>query len=318
MIAKRFALAIIVLWFLSLQNASAQVDESPNPAAEPPNMLVLVHQEYRFDKQAERQKLEVAISRACEHLDLPNDWIDLESISGPTEALFFDPFDSFEQMDAAVADWPRIYAAHPELGRAQEELRSLVASERTIVAVRREDLGYRPQSIDFSKARFLRVLEVRLNPGHENDFVEAFRILGAAYEKIKTNTPWVVYQVNVGMPSPAFLVFMPLRELKQNDDLLNWRKSLGKPKGKTRSTSWNKSPAKPTPAPKATSTSSVQICLTSPKISPMAIPISGHPIGKQPPSHQAARAPTRSPSHKIPFYFWEKFTIPFACDYGIL
>jgi hypothetical protein len=231
MIAKRFALAIIVLWFLSLQNASAQVDESPNPAAEPPNMLVLVHQEYRFDKQAERQKLEVAISRACEHLDLPNDWIDLESISGPTEALFFDPFDSFEQMDAAVADWPRIYAAHPELGRAQEELRSLVASERTIVAVRRDDLGYRPQSIDFSKARFLRVLEVRLNPGHENDFVEAFRILGAAYEKIKTNTPWVVYQVNVGMPSPAFLVFMPLRELKQNDDLLNWRKSLREAEG---------------------------------------------------------------------------------------
>jgi hypothetical protein len=77
----------------------------------------------------------------------------------------------------------------------------------------------------------LRVLEVRLNPGHESDFVEAFRILGAAYEKIKANTPWVVYQVNVGMPSPAFFVFMPLRELKQNDDLLNWRKDLREAEG---------------------------------------------------------------------------------------
>jgi hypothetical protein len=144
---------------------------------------------------------------------------------------YFDPFDSFEQMDTAVADWPRMYAAHPELGRAQEELRSLVASERTIVAVRRDDLGYRPPSIDFSKARYLRVLEVRLNPGHENDFVEAFRILGTAYEKIKANTPWVVYQVNVGLPSPAFLVFMPLRELKQNDDLLNWRRNLREAEG---------------------------------------------------------------------------------------
>jgi hypothetical protein len=229
--ATRLSLAMIVLWLICASSPSAQVDESPNPAAEPPNMLVLVHQEYRLDKQGERQKLEVAISRACEHLDVPNDWIDLESISGPTEALFFDPFDSFEQMDTAVADWPRIYAAHPELGRAQEELRSLVASERTIIAVRRDGLGYRPQSIDFSKARFLRVLEVRLNPGHESDFVEAFRILSAAYEKIKADTPWVVYQVNVGMPSPAFLVFMPLRALKQNDDLLNWRKSLREAEG---------------------------------------------------------------------------------------
>jgi hypothetical protein len=228
---KPVFVAILFFSMLCVSNVSAQVDESPNPAAEPPNMLVLVHQEYRFDKLGERQKLEVAIARACERLDVPNDWIDLESISGPTEALFLDPFDSFEQMDTAVADWPRIYAAHTELGRAQEELRSLVASERTIVAVRRDDLGYRPQSIDFSKARYLRVLEVRLNPGHESDFVETFRILGAAYEKIKANTPWVVYQVNVGMPSPAFLVFMPLRELKQNDDLLNWRKSLREAEG---------------------------------------------------------------------------------------
>jgi hypothetical protein len=228
---KLFLVMTVFFSFMGVSNVSAQVDESPNPAAEPPNMLVLVHQEYRFDKQSQRQKLEVAVARACEHLDVPNDWIDLESISGPTEALFFDPFDSFEHMDTAVADWPRIYAAHPELARSQEELRSLVASEQTIIAVRRDDLGYRPQSIDFSKARYMRILEVRLNPGHERDFAEAFRILGAAYEKIKATTPWVVYQVNVGRPSPAFLVFMPLRELKQNDDLLNWRKDLREAEG---------------------------------------------------------------------------------------
>jgi hypothetical protein len=229
--AKRFSLAMILLWFLCAQNASAQADESPNPAAEPPKMLLLVHQEFRFGKEGERRKLEAAISRACEHLNVPNDWIDLESLSGPTEALFFDPFDSFEQVDTAFADWGRIFAAHPDLARMQEELKALVTSERTIIAARRDDLGYRPQSIDLSKARFLRVLEVRLNPGHESDFVEAFRILSAAYEKIKADTPWVVYQVNVGMPSPVFLVFIPLRALKQNDDLLNWRKSIREAEG---------------------------------------------------------------------------------------
>ena len=65
----------------------------------------------------------------------------------------------------------------------------------------------------------------------ESDFAEAFRILGGAYEKIKANTPWVVYQVNVGMPSPTFLVFVPMHALRQNDDLLDWRRSLREAEG---------------------------------------------------------------------------------------
>src|SRR5260370_20177424 len=97
----------------------------------------------------------------------------------------------------------------------QEELQFLIVAERAIVAVRRDDLGYRPQSIDFSKARVMLVLEVRLNPGHESDFVEAFRTLSHAYVTIKANTPCVVYQVNVGMPSLTFIMFLPMRAFKQ-------------------------------------------------------------------------------------------------------
>jgi hypothetical protein len=211
--------------------ASAQVEDFPNLAGTPPKVLLLVHQEFKSGKAGERQELEVAISRACDHVSVPNSWIDLESITGFPRALFFDPFDSFEHVDSAFAEWPQIFAAHPDLARMQEELKALVSSERTIIAVRRDDLGFRPQSIDLSKARFLRVLEVQLHPGHESDFVEAFKILGSAYEKIKADTPWVVYQVNVGMPSPTFLVFVPMRALKQNDDLLDWRRSLREAEG---------------------------------------------------------------------------------------
>jgi hypothetical protein len=221
--------ALLLLGCASI--SSPQAEKSASPVTEPPKVLLLVHQEFRFGKEVERQKLEVAISRACEHLNVPNDWIDLESISGPPEALSFDPFDSFEHVETAFADWGRIFATHPELARMQEESKALVTSERTIIAVRRDDLGYRPQSIDLSKARFLRVLEVRLIPGHESDFAEAFKILSAAYEKISADTPWVVYQVNLGMPSPAFLVFVPMRALKQDDDLLYWRKSIREAEG---------------------------------------------------------------------------------------
>jgi len=224
-------LATAFLSFACVLSASAQGEDFPTVAGAPPKMLLLVHQEFRFGKSAERRKIEAAISRACDQLPVPNSWIDLESISGSPEALFFDPFDSFEQVDTAFMEWGHIFASRPDVARLQEEMEALITAERTIVAVRRDDLGYRPQSIDFSKARFMRVLEVRLNPGHESDFVETFRTLSHAYETIKANTPWVVYQVNVGMPSPAFIVFLPMRALKQNDDLLDWRHSLREVEG---------------------------------------------------------------------------------------
>ena len=224
-------LATAFLFFSSAARVSAQAEDFPNLAGTPPKVLLLVHQEFRFGKANERSKIEVGVSRACDQLAVPNSWIDLESISGPREALFFDPFDSFEQLDISFAEWGHIFATRPELAHMQEEIEALIVAQRTIIAVRRDDLGYRPQSIDFSKARFMRVLEVRLNPGHESDFVEAFRTLSHAYETIKANTPWVVYQVNVGMPSPTFIVFLPMRALKQNDDLLDWRRSLREVEG---------------------------------------------------------------------------------------
>lgn len=210
----------LILLLLAGPVLFAQTEDLEYSAKAPPKLLLLVHQQFKPGAAAQWEKIQVAIARACNHLDVPNSWIDLQSLTGPPEALSFDPFDSFAQLDTAVPGWARFFAAHPEIARLQEQVPALVASDRTVIAVRRDDLGYRPNTIDLSKARYMRVLEVHLRPGHENDFVEAFKILSAAYEKIDSDTPSVVYQVNVGSPSPAFLAFVPMQALRQNDDLL--------------------------------------------------------------------------------------------------
>src|SRR5580765_6776626 len=222
---KRPVIATASFVALCASMALAQRAVPVSPVA-PPKLVLLVRQQIRFGSEGERRNLGIQTSRACDGLDVPNSWIDLESITGAPEALYFDPMDSFEQVDKAFAVWGQLFRAHPELQQMQEQIRALLTSERTFIAVRRDDLGYRPDFIDLSKMHFLRVLEVRLRPGYENSFVEAFKILGAAYERINASTPWVVYQVNVGMPTPDFLVFVPLRALRQNDDLLSWRKDL--------------------------------------------------------------------------------------------
>jgi hypothetical protein len=223
--AKLFAVAG-VLAFTVASVIAEQAKESVEPATAPPKLVLLVYQRFSFDKVGERDKWETAVARACQTLAVPNSWIDLEPITGEPEVLWFDPFDTFEHVGKAFAEWGPIYASHAELGRLQAQINSALTSQRTVIAARREDLSYRANRIDLSKARFMRVLEVRLHPGRESEFAEAFKKLSAAYEKTESDLPWVVYQVNVGMPSPAFFAFVPMKTLGQNDDLLKRRESL--------------------------------------------------------------------------------------------
>ncbi len=211
--------------------ATGQTKDVIPPETAPPKLVVLVYQKFPFDKAAESGKALAAAARACANLEVPNSWIVLESLTGDSEVLSFDPFDSFAHIGKAFAEWGPIYAAHAELGKFQAQINGALASQRTIVAERRDDLSYRPNRIDLSKARFLRVLEVRLHPGHEGEFAEAFKTLAAAYEKTESDLPWVVYQVNVGMSSPTFFAFVPMRTLAQNDDLLNLRGQLHEAEG---------------------------------------------------------------------------------------
>jgi hypothetical protein len=217
---RRSFLAIVLFLVTCVSTGSAQTEKPVSPATAPPKLLLLVHQQFKFGSESARQKLEASVVRACDRLAVPNSWVDLQSITGPPEALSFDAFDSFEQIDNAFVGWGRLFASHPQLASLQEQIRALEISQSTIIAVRRNDLGYRVNSIDLSKARFMRVLEVRLRPGHESEFVESFKLLSAAYEKINADMPWVVYQANVGMPSPSFLIFVPMRALKENDAYL--------------------------------------------------------------------------------------------------
>jgi hypothetical protein len=201
------------------------------PETAPPKLALLVYQRFPFEKMTESGKALAAAARACANLEVPNSWIVMDSVTGEPEVLSFDPFDSFAHIDKAYAEWGPIYAANPELAKPQARIIASLVSQRTIVAVRREDLSYRANRIDLSKARFMRVLEVRLHPGHEGDFAVAFQKLSAAYEKTNSDLSWVVYQVNVGMPSPAFFAFVPMKSLAQNDDLLNLRDRLHEAEG---------------------------------------------------------------------------------------
>jgi len=163
------------------------------PAA-PPKVLLLVRQQFKSDKGRARERLARATAAAYNKLDVPVYWMEMQAFTGPSEALFFDPFDSFEAVEKAGAVLGQLNQAHPELVRLQAGINDALSSDRTILALRRDSPGV--NDIDLAQARFIRMLVVRTGPGGEQLAADL--------------APAIVYEVTSGIPGPALLIFQPM------------------------------------------------------------------------------------------------------------
>jgi len=210
------ALCLVVLVLTA--SVAAQNQPVSNPGA-PPRVLLMVYQRFLPGKAGGRQALQTDIARAFDRLEVPVSWIELEALTGPTEALFFDPANSFEEIDKAGSALAQFYGSHTDLAQTQGQILEAVESSRTVTAVRRDDLGLRANSIDLSKARYLAVRIVHVLPTQRHDFELAERSAQEAQSK-NPDVSWVVYEANAGLPESTFLLFAPMTALKQLDKSL--------------------------------------------------------------------------------------------------
>src|SRR2546430_13996336 len=58
----------------------------------------------------------------------------------------------------------------------------LVAATRTVLAFRRDDLGYRLNKINLAKTNFVRVAIFQFRAGYEDEFADAIRTRARMYE----------------------------------------------------------------------------------------------------------------------------------------
>jgi hypothetical protein len=180
-------------------------------------VLLLVYQQMLPGKASERQRLEVDTARRFDELNVPITWIELEAVTGPPQALFFDRASSFEELDRAGAVLGNTFATHPELAQQQQQIEERLASSRTVVALRRDELSFGLERLDLTKARYLRITVVSLRPGRERDFAEVENSRHAATTRADGDSAGAVYEVNAGLEQPTFLMVEPLRSLQDVD-----------------------------------------------------------------------------------------------------
>jgi hypothetical protein len=204
----------------------AQINQASRLAGEPPKILNIVHQLLIPGKGSAYSQLLDHISKTYDQAQIPVYWIQAQSLTGSYGEMSLNVFGSFANAEEAINTLAQTVASHPALAQMQEQLLGYVSSETNAIAARRDDISYRVPSIDFSKARILRVATILVRQGHEDEFSEAMKNLSAAYGKLNADAPWVTYQVNAGAPSTTFVILMPMRSLKEMDDYVARTRAL--------------------------------------------------------------------------------------------
>lgn len=230
---SRYTLLVIFPLILFLQVLASSVpmgaQESITDSSEsgPPKFLNMVHQEIKPGKTGAYDEMQTSIARIYSRENIPVFWVELESITGPSEALDLNFFDSSEEMAKAMDALNAAQAAHPELVQMRDRLlQENTSNGTTVLGVRRDDMGYRAKTIDFSKMRALRLSTVFAHPGYERAFMETEWSLSQASEKVQAQSAWAVYEVVGGLPEPSFVIVTPMQSLQEIDDIFQTRESL--------------------------------------------------------------------------------------------
>jgi len=225
MVKRVLSRAVLLLVSLSCGTSLALAANSPGAL---PKFFLIIRQRTEPGKTSARQQLETQMARAFDAKNLPIYWIEMESLTGEPGSLLLEPFDTFEDLENANKLLTHLYSGSAGLADLYQQMDELIVSSETTIAVQRNDLSYRPYSIDLSKARSVRIYMLRTQMDNEAAGEDLIKRLSTTYEQINAPGAWAVYEVNAGMPQPAFIVVEPMNTLKDADNELTFGRVLGR------------------------------------------------------------------------------------------
>jgi hypothetical protein len=182
----------------------------------PPKVLQIIREDVKVGKAAGHVKVEAGYVAAFAKAKWPTRYLAAASMTGPSEAWFFVPYDSFEawEKDAQATDQNAALTA--DLDKLGEQDAGYINNVRSIVARYRPELSYRPNA-NVGEFHYFEADLLRVRLGHGDDFDKLVKVSIEAHEKLNIDEHWVAYEVVEGMPSGTILFLTPMKSLKQAD-----------------------------------------------------------------------------------------------------
>ncbi|MEK6325754.1 MAG: hypothetical protein AABN33_29280 [Acidobacteriota bacterium] len=144
----------------------------------------------------------------------------MEAVSGnATEVMFLSGYDSLAAMEKDYNAFGKA-ANGPEYEALERQEAELVNSIRSMVAVLRPDLSYKQERLMsiLPQSRYFNIETFRVRLGRDADFAAGGKLFRDAFEKMKREQPYVMYQVIMGAPEGTYLLFSPIKSFKDIDD----------------------------------------------------------------------------------------------------
>ena len=202
------------LFFALVSQATAQTPSQTQQG--PPPVLSIFREDVKASRNGAHQKLEAGYVRALQKANWPTNSLAITSVSGPNDAWFITGYESYAAMEKdrmAMDKNAELMSEFERLDAADAEFRT---NQRGIIATLRPNLSH-SVPVNIGLMRYFQINTVRLRPGHEEEWMEARRILVDALKKANIPTPSTVYGITAGMPNGTFLVITPRKSLAEMD-----------------------------------------------------------------------------------------------------
>lgn len=204
------------LGFLAIAGSLPLVAQS-NGEQPAPKVLQIYREIVKPGHNAAHEKVEVGWPKAYRASKKPGSYLAMASITGANEAWFvagYDSYDAWEKQTKSDEADKTLSAEFDRLSAADSEH---LDGARSITAIFREDLSLRP-ALNIGDYRYMNVVTVRVKPGFSGKYAEMRKAIKAAHEKTGMKDYFSVFEVTSGMQGPAFLVFVPMKSLKEADE----------------------------------------------------------------------------------------------------
>jgi hypothetical protein len=209
-----FLLAPLTLLLAASAPRAMRAQEAATAA--PPKVLQIFVESIKPGKAAAHEKVEAGWPLAFRKAKWPSHYLAMTSMTGPSEAWFLSGYDSYAAWEADQKHVEQTPALGRELERLSLQDGELLSGTRGIVAVYREDLSYRP-NITLGDMRYFTVSTITLRPGYDSAFADIRKLVQAGHDKTKMDEHWAMFQVVSGMPGSTYLLFLPMKSLKEAD-----------------------------------------------------------------------------------------------------
>ncbi len=192
------------------------------PPAAPPVMRITV-EEIKPGSMGAHEKQVGSYMALFNRAQAPQNRIGMVPVSGDqNQVVYLEGFPSFAALEEADKKLEQGMAASPamqgELDALERATGPMHASQRTMIAVFRPDLSYRPMgAAAVGKSRYFGVTTSRIKLGHNPDYESYTKQLNRAREKANIDESTAVYQVTTGGPAGTFMTFTANRSLAEMD-----------------------------------------------------------------------------------------------------